>query len=203
MLLIRQFFRYIRNGFKNIGSNLFMTISSIFTLTITLSLCSLFVLFALNTDELTTQVENEIKIFAEFNRETTPEEIQQTIEEIQAIPEVSSVIHETKEEGYSNFINRIGSSDEELATFFEETSDENPLPDSLVVSATNISNVDGLAKKLKEISTISYVDYGEESSLSSFVEITKSIRSFFSVVIIILVILAIFLIQNTIKLTIY
>ncbi len=50
MRAIRQFFRYIRNGLKNIKSNFFMTISSIFTLTITLSLCSLFVLFAFNTD---------------------------------------------------------------------------------------------------------------------------------------------------------
>lgn len=203
MMVFRQLFRYIRNGFKNIGSNLFMTASSIFTLTITLSLCSLFVLFACNTDELTTQVENEIKIFAEFNKEVTEEQIQETIQAIEALPEVALVQHETKEEGYADFIKRIGANDEELATFFEETSDENPLPDSLVVSANNIANVDQLSNKLKEFSTLNYVDYGEESSLSSFVEITKSIRTFFSFVIIILVILAIFLIQNTIKLTIY
>lgn len=203
MKLLRQFFRYIRNGFKNIGSNLFMTISSVFTLTITLSLCSLFVLFACNTDELTTQIENEIKIFAEFNQEATDEQIQSTIRQIQAMSEVASVQHETKEEGYKDFIDRIGANDEELATFFEETSDENPLVDSLVISAKSIDKVDGLAKKLKELSVLDFVDYGEESSLSSFAKITQSIRSFFSWVIIVLVFLAIFLIQNTIKLTIY
>lgn len=203
MMFFRQFFRYVRNGFKNIGSNLFMTLSSVFTLTITLSLCSLFVLFAYNTDELTTQVENEIKIFAEFNKDVTPDQIQETIQTIEALPEVALVEHETKEEGYSEFINRIGTDDEELAAFFEETSDENPLPDSLVVSAKTVSQVNRLAHQLKEIPTLNYVDYGEESSLTSFVEITKSIRTFFSFIIVILVVLAIFLIQNTIKLTIY
>lgn len=203
MMFFRQFFRYVRNGFKNIGSNLFMTLSSVFTLTITLSLCSLFVLFAYNTDELTTQVENEIKIFAEFNKDVTPDQIQETIQTIEALPEVALVEHETKEEGYSEFINRIGTDDEELAAFFEETSDENPLPDSLVVSAKTVSQVNRLAHQLKEIPTLNYVDYGEESSLASFVEITKSIRTFFSFIIVILVVLAIFLIQNTIKLTIY
>lgn len=203
MRAIRQFFRYIRNGLKNIKSNFFMTISSIFTLTITLSLCSLFVLFAFNTDELTTQVENEIKIFAEFTEETTTEGIQETIEQIKNMKEVASVEHSTKETEYQNFIDRIGSNDPELASFFKETSDENPLVDSLVISAKDISYVNGLANKLKTMPTLGYVDYGEESSLSSFVDITKSIRTFLSWIILVLIILAIFLIQNTIKLTIY
>ena len=203
MRAIRQFFRYIRNGLKNIKSNFFMTISSIFTLTITLSLCSLFVLFAFNTDELTTQVENEIKIFAEFTEETTTEGIQETIEQIKNMKEVASVEHSTKETEYQNFIDRIGSNDPELASFFKETSDENPLVDSLVISAKDISYVNGLANKLKTMPTLGYVDYGEESSLSSFVDITKNIRTFFSWIILVLIILAIFLIQNTIKLTIY
>ena len=203
MRAIRQFFRYIRNGLKNIKSNFFMTISSIFTLTITLSLCSLFVLFAFNTDELTTQVENEIKIFAEFTEETTTEGIQETIEQIKNMKEVASVEHSTKETEYQSFIDRIGSNDPELASFFKETSDENPLVDSLVISAKDISYVNGLANKLKTMPTLGYVDYGEESSLSSFVDITKSIRTFFSWIILVLIILAIFLIQNTIKLTIY
>lgn len=203
MRAIRQFFRYIRNGLKNIKSNFFMTISSIFTLTITLSLCSLFVLFAFNTDELTTQVENEIKIFAEFTEETTTEGIQETIEQIKNMKEVASVEHSTKETEYQNFIDRIGSNDPELASFFKETSNENPLVDSLVISAKDISYVNGLANKLKTMPTLGYVDYGEESSLSSFVDITKSIRTFFSWIILVLIILAIFLIQNTIKLTIY
>ena len=72
MMLIRQLFRYIRDGLKNIWRNLFMSISSIFTLTITLSLCSLFVLFAHNSNEFTEQLENEIKIFVEFDKVATP-----------------------------------------------------------------------------------------------------------------------------------
>ncbi len=117
--------------------------------------------------------------------------------------EVASVEHSTKETEYQNFIDRIGSNDPELASFFKETSDENPLVDSLVISAKDISYVNGLANKLKTMPTLGYIDYGEESSLSSFVDITKSIRTFLSWIILVLIILAIFLIQNTIKLTIY
>ena len=203
MKLIRQLFRYIRDGLKNIWRNLFMSISSIFTLTITLSLCSLFVLFAHNSNEFTEQLENEIKIFVEFDKVATPEQIQSTIDTIEQNSYVVDVEYTTKEQNYQDFIDRIGNDDPELAVFFENTSDENPLVGTLVVSADAVNHVDQVAKEIKEMSNISYVDYGEESSLAAFANITKMIRESFSWIVVVLLVLAVFLIQNTIKLTIY
>ena len=202
-MLIRQLFRYIRDGLKNIWRNLFMSISSIFTLTITLSLCSLFVLFAHNSNEFTEQLENEIKIFVEFDKVATPEQIQSTIDTIEQNSYVVDVEYTTKEQNYQDFIDRIGNDDPELAVFFENTSDENPLVGTLVVSADAVDHVDQVAKEIKEMSNISYVDYGEESSLAAFANITKMIRESFSWIVVVLLVLAVFLIQNTIKLTIY
>ena len=203
MMLIRQLFRYIRDGLKNIWRNLFMSISSIFTLTITLSLCSLFVLFAHNSNELTEQLENEIKIFVEFDKVATPEQIQSTIDTIEQNSYVVDVEYTTKEQNYQDFIDRIGNDDPELAVFFENTSDENPLVGTLVVSADAVNHVDQVAKEIKEMSNSSDVDYGEESSLAAFANITKMIRESFSWIVVVLLVLAVFLIQNTIKLTIY
>ena len=203
MMLIRQLFRYIRDGLKIIWRNLFMSISSIFTLTITLSLCSLFVLFAHNSNEFTEQLENEIKIFVEFDKVATPEQIQSTIDTIEQNSYVVDVEYTTKEQNYQDFIDRIGNDDPELAVFFENTSDENPLVGTLVVSADAVNHVDQVAKEIKEMSNISYVDYGEESSLAAFANITKMIRESFSWIVVVLLVLAVFLIQNTIKLTIY
>ncbi|HAX72495.1 MAG TPA: ABC transporter permease [Firmicutes bacterium] len=207
MKLIRTFFRqlsrFIRDGFKSIYQNLFMSVSSVITLTITLSLCAVFVLFAYNTREFTTQLESEIKIFVEFTKEATEEEIEQTIEAITNDAYVVEVDHYTKEEGYEDFISRISSDDPELATFFESTSDENPLVDSLVVTTVDVNHVDAVAKTIETMDHIDFVDYGEESSLASFANITNMIRKIFSVVVLVLLVLAVFLIQNTIKLTIY
>ncbi|MGL4337194.1 MAG: permease-like cell division protein FtsX [Turicibacter sp.] len=207
MKAIRKFFRqlsrFIRDGFKSIYSNLFMSLSSVLTLTITLSLCSLFVLFAYNTREFTEQLESEIKIFVEFTRDATPEQISSVIDEIKANDRVADVEHFSKEEGYQDFIDRIESTDPELATFFENTSDENPLVDSLVVSAKDVLDVDEVAKLVMNMDQIDFVDYGEESALASFANITNLIRQVFSAIVVVLLVLAVFLIQNTIKLTIY
>ncbi len=203
MKLIRQFFRFVRDGLKNIWNNLFMSLSSVFTLTITLSLCALFVLFAHNTKAFTEQLESEIKIFVEFDLDATPEEIESTINSIKELEHVALLEHSTKEDEYQEFIDRIGTSDPELAMFFENTSDENPLPDSAVVSVDEVSNVSKVAKTIQDMNKIGYVGYGEESSLAAFANITNTIRNSFSWIVVILLVLAVFLIQNTIKLTIY
>lgn len=203
MKLIRQLFRYIRDGFRNIWSNLFMSISSIVTLSLTLTICSLFVLFAHNTSNFTEQLENEIKIFVEFEKDATNEQIETALQLMTEQPHIIDVVHMTKEEEYADFIERIGENDPDLADFFENTSDENPLPDAGIISVDEIENVDEVVKATKEIEGISYVDYGEESSLASFTNITKMIRQSLSLIVVILLVLALFLIRNTIKLTIY
>lgn len=198
----RQVYRYIRDGLKSIYHHLFMAISSVMTLMITLSLVTTFVLFAQNTSGLTKQLEGEIKVFVELDKELQEEESLQVVEHVEGLSGVAAVEYHTKEEGYQEFIDRMSSDDPELAAFFEETSDENPLPDSLVVSAMSIDQVDEVAKEISDLEGIAYVDYGEESTLSSFANITGTIRQIFLVISIVLLVLAVFLIQNTIKLTI-
>ena len=203
MKLIRQLFRYIRDGFKNIWNNLFMSLSSVITLTLTLSLCALFVLFAYNTRNFTEQVESEIKIFVEFSKDATEEQITTALETMESDEHVAEVIHVTKEEEYADFIDRIGEDDPELAVFFENTSEDNPLPDIAIAAADDDTRSRVVANTIKEIDGIAYVDYGEESSLAAFTNITNIIRQSFSTIVVILLVLAVFLIQNTIKLTIY
>lgn len=194
--------RYLRDGLKSVYHHLFMAMSSVVTLMITLSLVSAFILFALNTNDLTQQLESEIKVFVEIDRELDEVAIAQVVETVEGLPGVATVEHHTKEEGYQDFINRMSSDDPELAAFFEETSEDNPLTDSLIVSATSIEEVDQVAKEVKSVEGISYVDYGEESTLTSFANITATIREIFIVIAVVLLVLAVFLIQNTIKLTI-
>lgn len=198
----RQCFRYVRDGLKNVYHHLFMAISSMITLMITLSLVTTFILFAQNTQDLTRQLEGEIKVFVELEKELDKEESRQVVEQVEGLSGVESIEYHTKEEGYQDFINRMSSDDPELAAFFEETSEENPLTDSLIISAVSIEQVDEVAKEVADLEGVAYVDYGEESTLSSFANITGTIRQIFLVISIVLLVLAVFLIQNTIKLTI-
>ena len=199
---IRQLFRYIRDGLKSIYHHLFMAMSSVITLVITLSLVSAFILFAINTSDLTQQLEGEIKVFVEIDKSLDEAGVTKVVETVSELPGVAKVELQTKEEGYQDFIDRMSADDPELASFFEETSEENPLTDSLIISASSIDEVNQVAEEVKNVEGISYVDYGEESTLAAFADITSTIREIFVVIAIVLLVLAVFLIQNTIKLTI-
>lgn len=198
----RQLIRYLRDGLKSIYHHFFMAMSSVMTLMITLTLVSAFILFALNTNDLTKQLESEIKVFVEIDKTLEEPAIAEVVQTVEELPGVATVEHYTKEEGYQDFIDRMSADDPELAAFFEETSEENPLTDSLIVSATSIDQVDQVAEEMETVDGISYVDYGEESTLTSFANITETVRQIFIVIAVVLLVLAVFLIQNTIKLTI-
>ena len=198
----RQAIRCIRDGFKNIWNHLFMSISSILTLTITLSLCALFVLFAENTNQLTRQIESEVKIFAEFNDDITNEEIENTINEIEDMNLVSDVIFRTSEEEFKDITERMAGGDATIQGFLTSR-DENPLPPTLTIEVDNVDNISELNEQISEMPTIQFTNFGEDSTLESFVEITSTIRTTMIVIVVVLLVLAVFLIQNTIRITIH
>ena len=200
---LRQVIRWIRDGFKNIWNHLFMSISSILTLTITLSLCALFVIFAENTNQLTRQIESEVKIFAEFKDDITSEEIESTINEVEAMEYVTDVIFRTSEEEFQETVERMAGGDATLQSFLISSTDENPLPPTLTIEVTTVEEIPELADKLDEMPNIQFVNFGTDSTLESFIEITTTIRTVMIVVVAVLLILAVFLIQNTIRITIH
>ena len=198
----RQAIRCIRDGFKNIWNHLFMSISSVLTLTITLSLCALFVLFAENTNQLTRQIESEVKIFAEFNDDITNEEIETTINEIEDMNLVSDVIFRTSEEEFKDITERMAGGDATIQGFLTSR-DENPLPPTLTIEVDNVDSISELNEQISEMPTIQFTNFGEDSTLESFVEITSTIRTTMIVIVVVLLVLAVFLIQNTIRITIH
>lgn len=201
---IRLVGRYLRDGAKNVGRHLFMTVSSVLTLALTLGLTALFVMFAYNAQLLTYQIEKEIKIFTEIDGSYTPDQIQELIEDVYAIPSVEGVAHSTKDAEYQSYIDRVAQDDVQLAEFLTEVGEEeNPMKDVLIVTVTEASKVSEVAVELERLDGLVYVEYGEKSTLTSFVDLTESVREGVVVIVLVLVVLSVFLIQNTIKLTIY
>jgi len=199
----RQLIRCIRDGFKNIWNHLFMSISSILTLTITLSLCALFVLFAENTSSLTRQIENEVQIFAEISEEVTEEEIEATIVQIRSMNIVDDVIFRTNDEEFIDVVERMTGGDPELEQVLRSSTDENPLAHTLTIAAVSAEVIPTLYEELDNMNTIGFVDFGGDSTLESLMDVTSTIRTVMIIIVGILLVLAVFLIQNTIRITIY
>lgn len=203
MRLNRQYIRYIRDGFKNIWNNIFMSISSVLTLTITLSLCAAVMLLADNTNQFTRQIENEVTIFAEFRGNITLREIHQALQQIDAHPGVQSREFRTADEELREAIELIAAGDPYVEYALVSSTEDNPMRNVVDVEANSIEEVQEVRRfLLEEVEAIDFVA-DQQTAIDALINLTTTVRRVMIVGVFLLLFLAIFLIQNTIKLTIY
>lgn len=193
--MIRTFFRHILESFKSLKRNGWMTVSSISAVTITLTLLGVFLVIIMNTVKLAEDMESnvDVTVFVTYGTdEAGKKDLEDQLEEI---PHVKSV--------------KFSSQDEELARIQEAYGDvwglfdqDNPLLDVYTVSAEDPQYVKDITDKAASITK--YVDkasYGEDLSDKIF-NIAQKVRTWGLVGSIILLVVAIFLISNTIRITI-
>lgn len=190
--------RPIKEGFSGVGRHLAMSISSAIAVTITLIIISLFVIFSLNVQNFTKNIESsmEISVMVAYDSEDKEDTIKQQIE---AIDGVKTVTFSDKAQEFQYYIDSF--EDEETKEAFEPFRDDNPMHDAFYVEAESGDQITEIAKTIQNIDGVSEVNYGGQSTVS-MVDTMSAIRKIGGFLVIGLTILAIFLIQNTIKLTI-
>lgn len=190
--------RPIKEGFSGVGRHLAMSISSAIAVTITLIIISLFVIFSLNVQNFTKNIESsmEISVMVAYDSEDKEDTIKQQIE---AIDGVKTVTFSDKEQEFQYYIDSF--EDEATKEAFEPFRDDNPMHDAFYVEAESGDQITDIAKTIQNIDGVSEVNYGGQST-DSMVDTMSAIRKIGGFLVAGLTILAIFLIQNTIKLTI-
>ncbi len=190
--------RPIKEGFSGVGRHLAMSISSAIAVTITLLIISLFVIFSWNVQNFTKNIESsmEISVMVAYDSEDQEDTIKQQIE---AIDGVKTVTFSDKAQEFQYYIDSF--EDEETKEAFEPFRDDNPMHDAFYVEAESGDQITEIAQTIKNIEGVSEVNYGGQSTIS-MVDTMSAIRKIGGFLVAGLTILAIFLIQNTIKLTI-
>jgi Cell division protein len=194
--------RPLKEGFRGVGRHWAMSISSAIAVTITLLIISIFVLLTWNVNHFTQNIESSLDIYAsvDYNSESKEATLKK---EIEAIDGVESVTLSPKSAEFDAYLNSF--SDEKTKQAFEPFRSDNPMHDAFYVKAQDGSKIQSIADALSEMKNkgegIYEVSYGGQSTIS-IVDAMANIRKIGLVLVIGLVLLAIFLIQNTIKLTI-
>ncbi len=190
--------RPIKEGFSGVARHWGMAISSAFAVTITLIIISLFILFSSNVQNFTKNIESsmEISVMVAYDSEDKEDDIKK---EIEAIDGVKTVTFSDKAQEFQYYIDSFD--DEKTKEAFEPFRDDNPMHDAFYVEAENGNQITDIAETISKIDGVDEVNYGGSSTVS-MVDTMSMIRKVGGVLVIGLTILAIFLIQNTIKLTI-
>lgn len=194
---VRTIRRHIRDSFRSLIRNGWMTFASISAVTITLILVGVFFVILMNLNKIATDIEEDVSIRVHIDLLATDEEQQQLKKQIEGIPEVDTIDYSPKEQELENMIESLGE-EGEVFRLFEQ---DNPLYDVFVVKTKDPIDTQKVAKQIETFDFVYKAKYGEEDidKLFSFIETSRNVGL---VLIIGLLFTAMFLISNTIKITI-
>jgi cell division transport system permease protein len=191
--------RHVKEGFIGVLRHSAMSVSAATAVMITLVLMSLFLLLTLNLSQITKNVEESVQIHVKIVEGTTTETIDAMKAEIALIPGVKLVTFSDKNAELDRFIAAFG---EDGKIFEMYRGEDNPLRDAYLVDVVKNAPLDIIAAKIKLLDAIEGVNYGGDNTLR-LVSLMESIQNGGLILVSILWLLAIFLISNTIKITIY
>lgn len=194
---IRTIGRHAKESIKSIARNGWMTFASVSAVTVTLLLVGVFYCILMNLNQVAKSIEEDVKIKVLIDS-TADKKQQSALEErIKAMPEVESIEFSPKEKELNQLINSFGE-DGEIFKLYEQ---DNPLFDAFIVTAKKPEDTLLVAKTIEKFEHVNRVNYGQ-GEIEKLFKIIKTSRNVGLALIIGLLFTAIFLISNTIKITI-
>lgn len=197
-MIFKSGLRHLREGFKGTLRNGWMTFAAISAVTITLLLVGIFALVMFNINEISENVENDVEIQVFVTRTAEEANVERLGQNIEQIPGVDSVTFSSKENELENFRSQLG----EDANAYGTVEADNPLHDRFIVKAKDPLETETVANSVSSLENVDRVTYGQDYIKKMFA-FFNGIRIGGLVLIVGLTLMAMFLISNTIKMTIF
>jgi len=195
---IRTFKRHFREGFKSSWRNSWMTFASVGAVTTTLLLVAVFLALMMNLNHIADNIEEDVLIKVLIDLTATEEEIDELGEELNGFSQVDLVEFSSRDEELQGLITSFG---DEGNAFQLYQDDENPLNHAFIVQTHDPQETIEVASEIEKLDKVEKVNYGQ-NVVENIFTFNNYARSIGLILIVALVFTAIFLISNTIKITI-
>lgn len=199
MKIFRMLSRSIRDAFKSVFRNFSLSLASISCITITLIIVAVSIIASLNVENFAKEIESDLTIVVFLDSDTTKDEVKDLTKEIKNTTNVESVTFQGKEEVKDQMSKE---SDTFKSVMSEWSKEDNPLKDTFKIKVKDATEISHTAKTIKKMDKVSLVRYGE-GMVDKLVKAFTSIEKVAYGVVIALIVVTVFLIINTIKLTIF
>ena len=199
MKIFRMLSRSIRDAFKSVFRNFSLSLASISCITITLIIVAVSIIASLNVENFAKEIESDLTIVVFLDSDTTEDEVKDLTKEIKNTTNVESVTFQGKEEVKDQMSKE---SDTFKSVMSEWSKEDNPLKDTFKIKVKDATEISHTAKTIKKMDKVSLVRYGE-GMVDKLVKAFTSIEKVAYGVVIALIVVTVFLIINTIKLTIF
>ena len=196
---MNRIIRPFKEGFIGLVRHLAMSFSSIMAVMITLTIVSLFVMLTVNIQEITQSIEAKIQIHVQIENDVDMPKISELERSIRGMVGVVDVLYSDKDQELNQFIDAYG---EEGKIFEMYRGERNPLRNAFIIEVEDANNIASISDRVERLVGIESVNYGGVNAIK-LIDILNSIRDSGFILVGFLGFLALFLIANTIKMSIH
>lgn len=199
MKLIRIFSKSVRDSFKSIFRNFSLSMASISCTIITLILVALAMLATENVTNMTEKIEKDLTVIVFVDSKATQNEIDNVKNDLNSIDNIDTITYRSKNEIKESMSNENEAFKNIMSTWSE---DENPLQSTYVLKIKDIKKIKETVTTIQNIDKVTLVKYGE-TMVDRMVSVFDIVKKCCLIIVVALIIVTVFLITNTIKITIF
>lgn len=190
--------RYLtREGIRNIGANRLMSLASIAVLMSCLVMIGVAVLLFFNVDSLLQNIESQNVIMVFVEKESDEKAVEDVKAEIEAIENITNVEFVSKEQAYEEVLESLGNNSSIL-----DGVDNSFLPDGFRVTVTDMLLFSQTVEQIRNVPNVMSIQ--ENSDLASRLTKIRTAVSYVCIgVIVLLFVVALFIIANTVRITMF
>lgn len=188
----------IGEGFRNVLKNKKSTIASLMIMCATMFVFGIFFLIGENVQEVMRQVEEQQAMQVFIKPDATEQEITELGIKIKGVQYVNQAEYVTKEDA----LNTVKEWFKDKQNLIEPLAKNNPFKASYVVTLTDLTKIDEVHSQISGLDNVYDITLRDET-INKLIDIAKGVRTISAIILILLILISVFIISNTIKLTVH
>jgi cell division transport system permease protein len=192
----------ISEGFRNVFKNKKSTVASLIIMCATMFIFGIFFVIGENVNNMLEDIEKQqgMQVFIKNDDTITQEQKTQLGEQIRNLDGVNNVVYRTKDENLNQIKDSVFKDNPEMLQMYE--GDKNPLQDSYVVTLTDLEKSEEVKIAIERNNIVDSVEIRSDT-INTLIKIANGINIASLAILVLLVLISIFIITNTIKLTVH
>ncbi len=189
----------IGEGFRNFFKNKKSTAASLIIMCATMFIFGIFFLIGENVNYIIEQVQTNQAMQIFINPEATQEQEKELEVKIKSIQYVNTVEYVSQEQALNIMKSWLG---ENSALLDPYSGEDNPFKASYKITLTDLTKSSEVQKQVESFENVARVEIGSDT-INKLIDIANGIRTATGVILVLLILISIFIIANTIKLTVH
>ena len=188
--------------FHEVGTSLIrnrrMSLASIGTVAVSLFILGVVLILVVNMTKMASSLESQVQISVYLSDELSEDGLKEIEKKLKENNRISKAEYTTKDQALKKLRERLG----EQQKILDALGESNPLPNSFLVTVKSADDVKNIAAAISKFTGVEEVKYGQDVAANLF-DLTHLIRVFGLILMLLLTFATIFIIANTIRLTVF